>query len=547
MRHRIPILILLCLPLHGYVAEPPLILFDENAVARGITFVQTNGARQKEYIYEAKGAGLAVADVDRDGWDDIYFVNGTDPNHTGDEAPPRNQLYRNRGDGTFEDITEASGLGDTGFGTSAVFADYDGDGDLDCLVANYGPNVLYRNNGAGHFTDVTAESGIGSGVWNTGASFGDLDRDGDLDLYICAYAYCTPEIARKRGKMSGFYGMQAFIGPSSYEPEPDRLLINHSGVFSDETKQRGINQEGCGRGFTPILTDMDNDGDLDIYVSNDSTPNHLYLNDGHGKFEEMGLLMGVAVDGNGKSQGSMGVAIADYDGNQSLDVFVNNYEHEKSLLYSNEGEFGFDDVGTSSGASSGTVMRVSFGALGEDLDNDMWPDLFIANGHVYPVADEITQCDGYAQPAQVLRNMGDGKFTDVSESCGPAFQRRSIGRGAAAGDFDRDGDVDIVVGNLDGRPFFFENRSPKRNYFQLALQNERGMPAVGARVWLTAGEFTMVRELYTGNSFLSQNSEVLHFGLGGQEQVDRLKIRWPDGSERTMERLPANQRLVVRK
>ncbi len=521
--------------------------FIENAKDRGIQFQQVNGSKIKEYIVEAKGAGVSAVDVDCDGWDDIYLINGASVDGQPMNPQPRNHIFHNKGEGTFEDWTERTGLGDTGFGTGGFFADVDNDGDLDCYVTNYGPNQLYLNDGHCRFTKMENAGGAQDKGWTTGAAFADINHDGFLDLYVGNYAYFSPELAERYGKMGPFHGFPAFIGPSSFEPAKDHLFLNNGdGTFRDVSEERGIDSFEAGRSFSPFFTDLDNDGDLDIYMSDDTTYNHLYENVGNGFFEDISLLAGAALSEDGTSQGGMGVAIADVDGDMDLDIAVCNYDGEYNILYRNEGMMQFVDAAYPSGIGHGTVRKVSFGMLLQDFDNDSWPDMQVVCGHVYPVADQVPRLDGYAQKNLYFHNKGKGVFEDVSEDVGPAAELKGVSRGSACADFDRDGDLDIIVNNLDGEPFFLENQSTAGNWLQVAVRNEKGMPAYGARVVVTSGERKQVAELYSSASFISQNSAVLHFGLGDMRVVDHVEVRWPGGEKKVMEKVEANQLVVIR-
>lgn len=522
--------------------------FVENAEERGIDFVEVNGSPQKDYIVEAKGAGVAVADVNGDGWDDIYLVNGAFLKGKVVDPPPRHRLFLNKGDGTFRDATDESRLGDTGFGTGAFFADIDNDGDLDCYLTNYGPNQLYCNDGKGKFTRVDNAGGAQNNGWSTGAAFADITGDGFLDLYVAQYAEFSTEIADKMGTFALLMGEPMFIGPSSFKPADDNLFINNGdGTFHDETQKRGINTFEPGRGFTVHFSDLDNDSDLDIYVANDTTSNNLYQNGGKGFFEDAALVAGSGLSDAGKEQGSMGVAIRDVDGDGDLDIVVANYHREYNILYRNEGAMQFTDATFVHGVGQGTMPMVSFGMLLEDYNNDSWADMYVSNGHVYPKADKIASLDGYMQKAVMLYNKGKGFFENFSNKMGPAGDLKAVSRGSATADFDHDGDLDIVVNNLDGSPFFLENRSPCGNWLQIAIQDERGMPAYGARLIVETGDRKQLAELYSSDSFLSQSSATLHFGLGQAETITRLWIRWPDGKEKELKDVRINQRMAVRK
>ncbi|MBN2328522.1 MAG: CRTAC1 family protein [Candidatus Omnitrophica bacterium] len=524
------------------------IFFVENAKERGIDFIQVNGSPQKDYIVEAKGAGVAIADLNGDGWDDIYLVNGATLKGKSIDPAPRNQLYLNQGDGSFRNATEESGLGDAGFGTGAYFADVDRDGDLDCYLTNYGPNQLYLNDGQMHFSAAVNAGGAQNAGWSTGAAFADINGDGFLDLYVGQYAEFSTEIADRMGTYASYHGEMMFIGPSSYKPANDNLFINNGdGTFRDETQKRGINSFATGRAFTVFFTDLDDDGDLDIYAANDTTCNNLYENNGQGYFEDIALLAGAGLSDGGKEQGGMGAAVRDVDGDLDLDIAVSNYHKEYNILYRNDGMLQFVDATFVKGVGQGTSPMVSFGMLLEDFNNDSWPDMFVSAGHVYPKADELTFLDGYAQKNAFFINQGDGFFQNATDAMGPAGELKGVSRGSAASDFDRDGDLDIVINNLDGEPFFLENRSEVGRWIQVAIQDERGMPAYGARIIVETKLRKQMAELYSSASFLSQSSATLHFGLGEADRVVRIWIRWPDGKEKEMIDAAVNQRLVIRK
>ncbi len=522
--------------------------FVENAKDRGIDFVQVNGSKEKEYIVEAKGAGVAAVDVNGDGWEDVYLVNGTSIHGDAPSPAPVNRLYLNQGDGTFKDGTQESGLGDPGFGTGAYFADIDNDGDLDCYLTNFGPNSLYLNDGKGHFTLVPGAGGAQNDGWSTGVAFADINGDDFLDLYVGQYAEFSTEIANKKGKLGPYYGFKAFIGPSSFQPAQDNLFLNNGdGTFIDETKKRGINSFDRGRAFSVFFTDLDLDGDLDLYVANDSTYNQLYENNGKGFYEDISLLAGIGLSQDGREQGSMGLAIGDSDGDLDLDIFVNNYDSEYNILYRNDGDLQFTDSTYPSHIGQGTMKKVSFGLLLEDFDNDGWPDLHVCNGHVYPVADKVPTLDGYEQADLFFHNLGKGNYKNVSDLVGPASKLKGVSRGSATADFDHDGDLDIVINNLDRAPFFLENKSSVGNWIQIAAQNERGMPAYGARLIVESNLRSQIAELHSGASFLSQSSPVMHFGLGKDMTVKKITVRWPDGTTSELSTVKANQRMIIRK
>ncbi len=523
------------------------IRFVECAKEKGLDFVQQSGSKEKRYIVEAKGAGVSVADVNNDGWDDIYLVNGASLTEPLTESTPQNQLFLNQGDGTFRNATQESGLGDQSLSISSAFADIDNDGDLDCYIANYGPNTLYLNDGNGHFSRVENAGGAQNKGMSTGVAFADMNGDDFIDLFVGQYAGFSKELADKQGTMMEYFGLKAFLGPRYFPPSQDHFFINYGdGTFRDETEKRGINAFHSGRAFTSMFTDLENDGDLDIYVSNDTTANHLYENDGQGHFEEIALLTGTGLSEHGQAQGGMGLAIEDYNNDLQLDIAVVNYEAQYNILYRNEGALTFSDVSFTSGFYEGSVPFVSFGMIMEDFDNDGWRDVHVATGHVYPQVDQIKEKKGYAQSDLFYHNQQNGNFRLLDTQIVLKGDYKGVSRGSAFSDFDQDGDLDIVVNNLDSRLYYFENQSEVDNYIQLALQNERGMPAYGSRVTLQSETLTQTSELRSSSSFLSQSSAVLHFGLGEDKKVDELQIRWPDGSKQVIKNIKANQRLAVK-
>lgn len=518
----------------------------ENAKEKGIDFIQFNGSESKEYIVEAKGAGVAVADVNHDGWEDIYFVNGSTISGTMPEPAPQNQLFLNQGDGTFRNATAESGLGDEGFGFGACFADVDNDGDLDCYITNYGPNQLYLNDGGGVFSQTPNANGAQNNGWSTGTAFADINHDGFVDLYVGQYAEFSTQLAEQKGKLAPFHGIMAFIGPSAYEPAPDNLFINNGdGTFSDATKERGLIPFEHGRAFTGIWADLDYDNDLDLYVANDSTANHLYENNGKGFFTEIALIAGTALSEDGTEQGGMGVAIRDMDNDHDADILVTNYQNERNILYTNQLGMIFTDATLTSGIGIGSSPLVGFGLITEDLDNDGMADLAVFNGHVYPQADEVPSLLGYAQTNQFMHNQQDGTLKDVTANISTIMKHKGISRGAAAADFDQDGDVDIVVNNLDGEPFFFENVSDPRNWLQVDIRNPYNMPDYGAKVTVTAGKLIQTQQVSSSTSFLSQNSPVLHFGLGDFDQPVEISVIQGDGKTQSLESIPVNQRMII--
>lgn len=506
--------------------------------------MQQNGSKEKRLLTEAKGAGVSIADVNQDGWDDLYFCNGI--GNAANEPQPSNQLFINQKDGTFQDETDESGLGITGQSISAVFGDYDNDGNLDVYVCKIGANQLMRNTGDGTFEDVSAAAKVNHPGMSTAAAWGDVNGDGFLDLYVCNYADITMETAKQFGVMTSLMGQQVFLGPLTYKPQHDALYINNQdGTFRDETQLRGVQSWEEGRGLGVRMMDTEADGDLDIFVGNDMTSDTLYINDGKGYFQEQALLVGLGYNNNGSALATMGIAVDDYDGDLDQDILIAGYEGEINTLYRNENGM-FMDVTVPTNAGAGSKPYVTFGALFGDWNNDGYPDIFYANGHVYPAMDNVANHPGYAQPNQILINNNEHQFEDVSTSCGPGLAIKKVSRGAAMADFDHDGDLDIIVNNLDDEPSFLENQTPNiGNWLQIFPLNLYGSPAYGTKVEVHTAKSVFQHVLYSSDSFCSQSSAWLHFGLG-DDTVQSIHIIWVDGKKEEIHFAEHNKRITVK-
>jgi hypothetical protein len=519
----------------------PAVSLTDVTVESGIDFVETIGDDKMTNIVEATGVGCGFLDYDGDGWLDVYLVNGcwraglSDPEL---EAPIRaklgsatDRLYRNRGDGTFADVTAGAGLARAGYGMGVVAADYDGDGDADLYVTNYGPNFLYRNNGDGTFTDVAPEAGVEAAQFSVGAVFFDYDRDGRLDLYVGNYVEYDPDYDH-------YYAPDGFPGPLAYTGQQDRLFRgNADGTFTDVTDASGITVQPLGRAMGVGAFDYDSDGRLDVFVSNDAMENFLLRNRGDGRFENLALVAGVAFGESGEATAAMAVEVADYDGDGLLDAFVPDMRF--SCLYRNGGGGFFDEVSAISGIAAACGQYISWGGVFADFDLDGNLDLYISNGDAH-----------HLEAHEDLLFVGDGRgrFTDVSESAGTWAAQKLVSRGAAGGDFDNDGDVDLLVSSLNDRPVLLRNDTPRRGRHWLGVRLVGGAAnrdAVGATVRITAGGRTVIRHRTSGGSYLSQHDSRLHFGIGGHEAVDRLEVIWPDGARRTMTGVPANRYVTI--
>jgi hypothetical protein len=514
------------------------------------------GPNPRRYYIETMGSGAAFVDCDQDGWLDLYLVNGQ---HLDDPAAPRatNALFRNTGSGTFADLTQAAGVGDTGYGMGVVAGDYDNDGYPDLYVTNYGPNVLYHNEGGGRFRDATDQAGVGDDRWGVGCAFLDYDNDGDLDLYVANYLeYRLADAARKlRPYLAPGAAAPPLMGyphPDNFPGQADLLYRNEGdGTFRDVTRAAGVyHPEGKGMGMA--CADYDNDGDLDIFVANDQTENHLFENQGKGAFAEVGLLAGVAYDRNGRVQSGMGADFADFDNDGDLDLFLTNYQGETSALYVNEGKGQFSDQAAAAGLAIPSLPFVKWAALFLDCDNDGDRDLFVVNGHVLDNAEQFDSSTTYRQPRQLFVNLGPGpsggwRFAEAGARAGEALQEPHAGRGAAVGDYDNDGDPDLIVQNSNEAPSLLRNDGGNaRHWLGVRLVGRQSnRDGVGARVRVWAGGRGQLAERRAGHSYLSHSDGRLLFGLGASPRADSAVVQWPSGRVDVLRDLAADRYVVV--
>lgn len=525
----------------------PLVVTFQPAKAVLPDIIVSGGAK-KNYVLEVNGSGVCWIDYDNDGWLDLYLVNGATLAQVQGKTPQRttNHLYRNNHDGTFTDVTAKTKVPGRGWGFGCVAADYDNDGNMDLLVTNLGPNILYRNRGDGTFEDVTEKAGVGGGnIWHAGAAFADYDLDGHLDLFVPGYL--DFDVANPELKTCDWRGVKVHAcGPIGYKGAPDALYHNNGdGTFTDVTVKAKVADSKLYFGFQAVWEDFDNDGLPDLFVGNDSNPNYLYRNKGNGTFEEIGLTAGVAFSADGKEMSSMGVAVADYDHDGLMDLFVTTFADDNDVLFHNDGGGFFTDVSYPSGIGEPTVPYLGWAAFFLDYDNDGHPDLFAANGHVYPEVDGIIK-ETYRQPLQLFRNVGGGKFRETSQESGLRAIRVSA-RGGAYADFDNDGDIDFAISIMDDRPFLLENKGGnKSNWLRIKLIGVRcNRMAVGARVKLTAGGITQYAAVRAGESYLSSNDPRLHFGLGAATRAD-LEVKWPGGKTERFEGVAVNRQMEIR-
>jgi hypothetical protein len=515
-------------------------VFDDVTAKAGIRFTHASGAAGDKYMFETFGSGVAWIDYDNDGLVDLYFVNG---------APgSSNALYRNAGNGTFEDVTRRSGTAasDTrAYKTGVAVGDYDNDGRLDLYLTAFGPNVLYRNNGDGTFSDVTAAAGVAGGPneWSTSTGFLDYDRDGDLDLYVTNYLDFRTDENPWCGQRTPGYRM--YCNPTIFDGVADRLFRNNgNGTFTDVSRQAGV-ANPAGKGLGVVFCDFDRDADTDIYVANDLVRNFLYRNDGDGTFQDVAYAAGVGFDMNGKPQAGMGVECGDVDGNGYPELFVTNFSEELNTLYENRGAGLFEDVSQKAGLGSGYVP-LGFGTKLFDVDNDGDLDIHVTNGHVI---DNITLYQPsltYEQRDLLYENVG-GRFADISKEAGAALQVPRVGRGLAVADFDNDGNLDVVITSV-GRPAALLRNTgrARHNWLQIrAVGRGSNSFGLGATVRLHTEGRPQVREINNVASYLSANDTRLHFGVGRWTSIPQLEVLWPSGRRQVLRDVTANQILVL--
>jgi hypothetical protein len=529
------------------------VTFTDVTKESGITFSHV-WSSDKKYILESMSGGVALFDFDKDGLLDVYLVNAPTVALAAQGDPKigraRSELWRNRGDGTFVDVTDKAGVGDPGWGMGAAAADFDNDGWDDLYVTCYGPNHLYRNNGDGTFSDVTQKAGVGDSRWSTGAAFGDYDGDGRLDLFVANYVNvrldALPEFGK--GKFCEFRGIPVQCGPRGLAGSGDSLYRNGGdGTFEDVSAKAGVADPAGRFGMGAVWSDFDGDGRPDLFVANDAGPNFLYKNNGNGTFADVGLLSGTALSEDGKEQGSMGVAVGDYDHSGGWSIVVTNFADEYNALYRHDKGFQFTDVSFASQTAKASIPLVGWGTHFLDYDNDGWLDLLVVNGHVYPQVERAGVGAQYAQRKLLYSNTQKGTFTDVTSIAGPALGEPSVGRGSAAGDLDNDGDLDVVVNNLDGAPTVLRNDGGNRgNFLVVGLEGRTvNRSAVGAIVTVTASDLVQRAERRSGDSYLSNSDARLHFGLGTRTKVESLEVRWPNGAVQRFREVPANAFVTI--
>ena len=526
----------------------PPVTFIDVARSAGITFQHDNAASPEKYLIETMGSGCGWIDYDQNGLLDLYLVNGAATKVYTPKRRLRSALYRNNGDGTFTDVTEKAGVGAEGlFGMGVAVGDYDNDGFPDLLVLGYDRCILYHNNGDGSFTDVTAHAGVQNSVrWASSAAWFDYDNDGKLDLIIANYVDWSPERNFYCGDRGP--GMRSYCHPDDFHGQPPTLYHNNGdGTFTDVSKTSGIGLKG-GNGLGVVTFDYDNDGWQDIFIANDHMPNFLFHNNRDGTFREVGYTAGVAVSAEGQFEAGMGTDAADTTGNGRLDLIVAHLDMQLARVYQNMGDGTFEDATLRSKLSYSTYHISTFGARFMDYDNDGWRDLFLANGHVLDNIERYHEDTKYAEPKMMFRNTGRGVFENVSGGLGADFQLPRVSRGAAVGDFDNDGDLDILINNCGQAPQLLRNDGGNANHWlqMFLIGTKSNRDAVGARVKVSAGDLVLYDQKKGGMSYQSAQDPRLHFGLGSKRSVDAIEIMWPSGSTTKLEEVKADQIITIK-
>ena len=552
----IPTLSLATAQPHSTPAAPPptapRVNFVDIAERAGLTAkTEDGGDKTKRYIIETTGSGAAFFDFDNDGWPDIFLVNGSRLEGFPKGQEPTSHLYRNQRDGTFADVTQKAGVGLVGWGQGVCAGDYDNDGFVDLFVTFWGHDVLLHNNGDGTFTDVTRKAGLwhDDARWSTGCSFLDYDRDGRLDLFIAHYVDFDPQHTPEPGSGAAclWKGMPVMCGPRGLKGTHSELYHNNGdGTFTDVSRASGVAKTDSYYCLTALTGDFDNDGWPDIYVACDSTPSLLFHNNHDGTFTETAVEAGVAFNDGGREQAGMGADAVDYDGEGWLDIVKTSFSDDTATLYHNNHDGTFSDVTSAAGLAKNSQF-LGWGTLFVDVDNDGWPDLFMANGHIYPEVDNKGVNNTFRERKILYWNQRNGRFRDISLDAGPGITTPFNSHGVAAADFDNDGAVGILVNNSHDRPSLLKNLGERGNWILLKLEGAKSnRDAIGARVTVRVGDHQQTQEVRSGGGYISQSDFRLHFGLGKATKADAIEIRWPSGLVQRLENVAANQIVKIR-
>jgi len=533
----------------GEVASSPA--FEEvPASASGIRWTHTAGLSAEMYLPETSGPGCAFFDYDNDGWMDLYLVNSGPCDFYRPSTPLRNALYRNNRDGSFTDVTEKAGVTGNAYGMGVAVGDYNNDGLPDLYVTQYPRSILYRNNGDGTFTNVTAKAGVAAPGWSTSAVWFDYDNDGRLDLFVCQFA----DFSKSKNLFCGNRdtGLRYYCRPTVYQPLPCWLFHNNGdGTFTDVSKESGI-AASLGKAWGVVATDINNDGWLDLFVASDTTPNFLFANRGKGKFDEVGLLAGVAYNAFGSARSGMGVDSADYDQDGRMDLFVANLDHETYSLYRNNGNETLDDVSVPTGIAQATKLLSGWGLKFLDYDNDGNLDLLLCNGHPDTMVSRYQPHVQYLESMLLLRNNGSASkraWTDVTAQSGPVFAKAIAGRGLAAGDFDNNGSVDVLVAVNDGAPILLQNKAGLQGHWLGVhlISKNANRDAIGARISYQSGDLKRTRMKVGGGSYLSSHDPRMVLGIGSRTKIDSLEVKWPQpsGKAERFTNLPIDRYITI--
>jgi|ERR1700683_3269742 len=517
--------------------------FVDIAEKAGLTMNNVfGGVDTKRYIIEMTGTGVGIFDYDNDGWPDIFIVNGTKLEPTPGEPVPTNHLYRNNHDGTFTDVTAKAGVGASGWGQGVCVGDYDNDGFEDMYVTYYGKNILYHNNGDGTFTDVSEKAGVaGKGdAWGTGCAFVDYDRDGHLDLVVANYVKFDLATAPKAGEQKTciWKGVPVMCGPAGLPYQSNILYHNRGdGTFEDVTSKAHIDKTNGHYSFSVSTLDYDDDGWPDIYIACDTMPSILYHNNHDGTFTDVAVTAGVALNEDAREQAGMGTTLADFNGDGRLDIFKTNFSDDTPTLYRNNGDGSFEDVTVTAGLGTHTEY-LGWGTMFFDFDNDGWPDLILANGHVYPEV-ESRHLGSFKEAKVLYHNTGHGTFVDISPNAGTGITTAAASRGLAVGDLWNDGQQSVVVSNMNAPPSLLVNRIRSKNHWVelRTIGTKSNRDGIGAKISVKVGSRRLVDEVRSGSSYISNNDMRVHFGLGAATKIDWVQVRWPSGLTERFDRV----------